>query len=58
MNVKVGGELFHINIHNELRNKPSMIIGINSSRIGKNKIKLVMISSYNPQLCNFLTQFK
>ena len=58
MNVKVRGELYHININNELRNKPSMIIGINSTRIGKKKIKLVMTSSYNPQLCNFLTQFK
>ena len=58
MNVKVGCELYNINIDNNLIKNPSMIIGINSSRSGKNKIKLIMTSSYNPKLSNFLTQIK
>ena len=58
MNVKVGCELYNINIDNNLMRNPSMIIGINSSRAGKNKVKLIMTSSYNPKLSNFLTQIK
>ena len=58
MNVKVGGELYHININDKFRKNPTMVIGINSSRAGKNKIKFVMTSSYGADLCNFYTQNK
>ena len=58
MNVKVGGELYNININDILIKNPTMIIGINSSLVGKNKVKLIMTSSYNPNLSNFFTQIK
>ena len=57
MVVKAEGELFEIKFCEELLNTPSMIIGIEISRI-KDKIKYIVSSSYNPRLSKFYTDSK
>ena len=56
MVVKARGELYYIHLHNNLKEYPSMIVGIDSSKLGKNKIKLVVTSSYSNSYSTFFTQ--
>jgi len=56
MVVKAGGELYNIVIHQNIQNNPTMIIGIDSSRAGKGKTKIVMTASFSQSLSAFYTQ--
>ena len=56
MVVKAGGELYNIVIHPNIQNNPTMIIGIDSSRAGKGKTKIVMTASFSRSLSAFYTQ--
>ena len=56
MVVKAGGELYNITIHQNIQNNPTMIIGIDSSRAGKGKTKIVMTASFSQSLSSFYTQ--
>ena len=56
MVVKAGGELYNITIHQNIQKNPTMIIGIDSSRAGKGKTKIVMTASFSQSLSSFYTQ--
>lgn len=56
MVVKAGGELYNIVIHQNIQSNPTMIIGIDSSRAGKGKTKIVMTASFSRSLSAFYTQ--
>ena len=57
MVVKAQGELFEIKFCNELTKSPSMIIGIEISKI-KDKIKYIISASYNNRFSKFYTDSK
>ncbi len=58
METKLGAQPFDIKVHQEFKDKRSMIIGIVISKIGKKNIRIIMTSSYSKGLCNFYTQNK
>ena len=58
MEAKLGAQPFTITVNPVFNKNITMIIGIVISRIGKNKIRIVMTSSYSQGLCNYLTQIK
>ena len=55
---KLGAQPFRILVNAEFDKNITMIIGIVISKIGKNKIRIVMTSTYSQGLCNYLTQIK
>ena len=56
MVVKARGELYYILLHDNLSRCPAMIVGIDSSKIGKDKTKIVVTSSYSASYSTFFTQ--
>ena len=56
MVVKVRGELYSIHLHDNLEKNPTMIIGIDSSKVGKGKTKIIMASSFTKAFSRFYTE--
>ena len=56
MVVKAGSELYNIIIYQKFLTTATMIIGIDSSRAGKGKTKIVMTTSFSYYLSSFYTQ--
>ena len=56
MVVKVRGELYSISIDRHFQSQPNMIIGIDSSKVGKGKTKLIFTSSFNKNFSRFYTE--
>ena len=58
MEAKLGAQPFTIMVNSNFKKNITMIIGIVISKIGKNKIRIIMTSTYSKGLCNYLTQIK
>ena len=58
METKLCAKPFDLLVDKNLRDKPTMIVGIFISKIKKNKMRIIMTSSYSIELSNFYTQIK
>ena len=57
INCKLGGNLYKIEIENEIKEQNLMIIGIDSSRVKKKRVGVAMVSTINDTFTNFISDY-